>query len=163
MMNKKILVSAVLSAAVLSSSLAFVALTASTQAVAAGTCDINLEVTPGMAYTAKSIDVPKSCKEFTINLKNDGTMAKAMMGHNIVIAKTADQQGILDDGSKAGLASNYVKANDARVVVATSIIGGGESTSAKFKTSKMNATDSYVFFCSFPGHSAIMKGAVNLV
>ena len=163
MMNKKILVSAVVSVAMLSGSLAFVALTASTQAVAAGTCDINLEVTPGMAYTAKNIDVPKSCKEFTINLKNDGTMAKAMMGHNIVIAKTADQQGILDDGSKAGLASNYVKANDPRVVVATNIIGGGESTSAKFKTSKMNAADSYVFFCSFPGHAMMMKGVVKLV
>jgi len=157
MKTKNILLSAVLSGA-----LSLGLLSVSTSA-SADTCSLNLDVTPAMAYTVKNIDVPKSCKEFTINLKNQGTMAKAMMGHNIVITKAADQQGVLDDGSKAGLASNYIKPGDARVVVATNVIGGGESTSAKFKTSKMTAGESYVFFCSFPGHALVMKGIVKLV
>ena len=157
MKTKRILLSTVLSGA-----LSFALLSLSPLA-SADTCSLNVNVTPAMAFTVKSIDVPKSCKEFTINLKNEGTMAKAMMGHNLVITKTADQAGVLEDGNKAGLASNYVKAGDARVVVATNVIGGGESTSAKFKTSKMNATDSYVFFCSFPGHAMVMKGVAKLM
>ena len=90
-------------------------------------------------------------------------MAKAVMGHNLVVSKAADQQAVVDDGNKAGLAGNYVKANDARVVVATKVIGGGENTSSKFSVSKLNAKDAYTFYCSFPGHSMIMKGTLKLV
>lgn len=147
---------------ILSSSIALVALAVSGQAFAAG-CEVNLEVTTAMAYTTKSIDVPKTCKDFTINLKADGTMPKAVMGHNVVITKTADEQAVLDDGSKAGVAGNYVKAKDARVVAATNLVGGGEATSTKFAVSKLNAKDSYVFFCSFPGHAMMMKGVLKLV
>ena len=135
----------------------------STQVQAAAACDINVEVTEAMAYTVKNIDVPKTCKAFTINLKAQGTMAKTVMGHNIVITKEADKEGVVEDGGTAGAASNYVKAKDARVVAASSVIGGGESTSVKFKVKKLKASETYVFFCSFPGHSAIMKGVVNLV
>ena len=135
----------------------------SSQAFAAAACDLNVEVTEAMAYTVKNIGVPKSCKAFTINLKAQGTMAKTVMGHNIVITKEADKEGVIEDGGKAGAASNYLKAKDARVVAGSSVIGGGESTSVKFKVKKLNAKDKYVFFCSFPGHGAIMKGVVNLV
>jgi azurin len=130
---------------------------------AAAACSTNVEVTEAMAYTVKNIDVPKSCKDFTVNLKVNGTMAKAVMGHNIVISKEADKEAIITDGGTAGLASNYLKAKDARVVAGSSVIGGGETTSVKFKVKKLNAKEKYVFFCSFPGHGAIMKGVVNLV
>ncbi len=130
---------------------------------AAAVCNANVEVTEAMAYTAKSIDVPKTCKDFTVNLKVNGTMAKAVMGHNIVITKEADKEGVITDGGTAGAASNYLKAKDTRVVAGSSVIGGGESTSVKFSVKKLSAKEKYVFFCSFPGHGAIMKGVVNLV
>jgi azurin len=130
---------------------------------AAAACDLNVEVNEQMAYSVKNIDVPKTCKTFAINLNIKGTMAKAVMGHNIVITKEADKDAVVADGGKAGLASNYLKAKDARVVAGSSVIGGGEKTSVKFNVKKLNSKDKYVFFCSFPGHSAIMKGVVNLV
>ncbi len=139
------------------------ALFSTTNAFAAPACVIDVGVSAAMAFSTKNIDVPKTCKDFTINLKVEGTMPKAIMGHNLVISKTADMQGVVDDGSKAGLAANYVKAKDARAVVATNIIGGGEKTTSKFSVAKMNAKDSYMFYCSFPGHSGIMKGTVKLV
>ena len=70
---------------------------------------------------------------------------------------------MITDGGTAGAASNYVKAKDARVVANTVVIGGGESASVKFKVKKLSAKEKYVFFCSFLGHGAIMKGVVNLV
>jgi azurin len=152
MFTKKLFISALFSAPLL----------LSTQAYAAA-CDTSIEVTAAMAYTAKAIDVPKTCKTFTINLKAQGTMSKAVMGHNLVITKEADKEAVNTDGSTAGAASNYIKAKDTRVIAHTIVIGGGESASTKFDVKKLSAKDKYVFFCSFPGHAGIMKGVVKLV
>jgi azurin len=61
-------------------------------------------------------------------------------------------------GVSAGLDKDYLPAGDQRVIAHTKIIGGGESTSVKFKTSQLTKGGDYTFFCSFPGHSALMKG-----
>ena len=127
----------------------------------AASCEVNIEGNDAMAYNTKSIDVPKSCKEITLNLKHAGKLAKGIMGHNVVIAKEADQAAVLADGSTAGMAANWVKAADARVVAHTSLVGGGESTSVKFKTAGLNVKEKYVFFCSVPGHASMMKGVVK--
>jgi azurin len=163
--RKKIIMSAkkLLSTTLLSASFAMLIAGASMQAQAADTCAVSVDATAAMAFSTKSIDVPKSCKKFTINLKNTGTLAKAVMGHNLVITKADDKDGVAEDGIEAGLGANYVKAKDARVVAATKVIGGGEAASVKFKVSKLKADQSYVFFCSFPGHSGMMKGTINLI
>jgi len=129
----------------------------------AGACDVNVEAIAAMSFNVKEIAVPKICKKITLNLKNTGTMAKAVMGHNVVISKTSDMEAVIKDGISAGLASNYVKPKDSRVVGYTAVIGGGESTTAKIKLSNVKATDSYSFYCSFPGHGSIMKGVFKLV
>jgi azurin len=129
--------------------------------VYAGECDINIEATAAMAFITKEITVKKSCQEVTLNFKNNGTLAKAVMGHNVVISKKSDMEAVNKDGMTAGLANNYVKNKDPRVVVATNVIGGGESTSVKFKVSNFNTNEPYIFYCSFPGHAAVMKGNVK--
>jgi azurin len=116
-----------------------------------------------MTYSVKEIAVPKACKAFTINLKHTGTMSKNIMGHNLVVSKQADEQGVLQDGMKAGVANSYVKAQDARVVASTKVIGGGETSNASFAPSQLDAAGSYVFFCSFPGHASLMKGTLKLI
>jgi azurin len=129
----------------------------------ASACDVNIEATAAMAFTLKEIAVPKSCKEITINFKNTGTMAKEMMGHNVVITKSSDMQAVVTDGMAAGLANNYVKPKDTRVIGYTAVIGGGQSTTTKVKLANLKPTESYTFFCSFPGHSGVMKGIFKLV
>ncbi len=129
----------------------------------AGQCDIALDATASMAFSTKEIAVSKSCKEVTLTLKNTGTFAKAVMGHNLVITKKADMQAVIDDGSVAGLAKNYVKDNDVRVIAHTPVIGGGETATIKFKLNKLDAKENYAFFCSFPGHAMVMKGVFKLI
>ena len=85
------------------------------------------------------------------------------MGHNLVVAKTSDVQAISADGIAAGVDKDYLKADDARVIAHTKLIGGGESDSVTFDVSKLDAAEAYQFFCSFPGHAALMKGALTLV
>lgn len=129
---------------------------------AASNCSATVEGNDAMQFNQKQITVPATCKEFTVTLKHVGKLPKAAMGHNIVITSTADEQGVLGDGSKAGLDNNYVKPGDTRVIAHTKVIGGGESDSATFKTAALKAGQSYSFFCSFPGHAALMKGTVSL-
>lgn len=121
-------------------------------------CNLTVHATDAMQFDAKSIDVPASCKDFTINLIHSGKLPKNVMGHNWVLTKNADVQPVASEGMVAGLANNYLKAGDERVIASTIIIGGGEQASVTFPVSKLNASEAYTFFCSFPGHSAIMKG-----
>lgn len=132
-------------------------------AQAAANCDVTVEATDAMTFNTKEISVPKSCKSFTINLKHTGTMSKNIMGHNLVVSKQADEQGVLQDGSKAGVAKSFVKPQDPRMVAATNVIGGGESASASFNPAQLEPAGNYVFFCSFPGHAAVMKGTLKLI
>src|SRR3546814_3641602 len=137
-------------------------LSAASLPVLAAQCETTVESNDAMQFNTKEIVVDASCKEFTVHLKHVGKMAKAAMGHNWVLTKAADMQPVATDGMTAGLANNYVKADDARVIAHTTLIGGGESDSVTFDTSKPAAADQYAFFCSFPGPWAIMKGTLKL-
>ncbi|AEC19617.1 azurin precursor [Pusillimonas sp. T7-7] len=128
----------------------------------AAQCDVTVEGNDAMQFNTKEIVVDKTCTEFTINLQHTGKLPKAAMGHNVVVTKEADKQGAATDGMAAGLDNDYVKPDDARVIAHTPVIGGGESTSVKFDVSKLAAGENYAFFCSFPGHWAIMTGTLKL-
>src|SRR6476659_3821361 len=128
-------------------------------AVVAG-CATEIAGTDAMQYDVNAITVPASCKEFKITLKHAGKMPVVAMGHNVVISKLTDMAGVTTDGMAAGANNNYVKLGDARVIAHTKLVGGGESTSVSFAVSKIKSGGPYEFFCSFPGHSAMMKGTI---
>ncbi|CAN7172760.1 MULTISPECIES: azurin [Variovorax] len=152
MLRRRLAATAVLALASLAASSAF-----------AADCSVEIEGNDAMQFNKPAIEVSKSCKEFTVKLKHAGKLPKQAMGHNWVLAKTADVQAVAADGVAAGLPQDYVKAGDARVVAHTKVVGGGESDSVSFPVAKLGAADSYTFFCSFPGHSSIMKGTLKLV
>ena len=128
----------------------------------AADCKVEIDGNDAMQFNKKTMTIPQSCKQFTVTLKHVGKLPKAQMGHNWVLTKTADMAGVVSDGVAAGLDKNYVKAGDTRVMAHTKVIGGGESDSVTFSTSAMKMGETYDYFCSFPGHSAIMKGTLTL-
>lgn len=132
-------------------------------APAAGECSLTVSSNDSMQYDTQDIRIPKSCASFTITLKHTGSMPKAAMGHNLVIAAESDVNAITADGAAAGADSGFLKAGDARVIAASDMIGGGEETSVSVDVAKLAAGGSYKFFCSFPGHAGIMNGTVSLV
>ncbi|MDR2128854.1 MAG: azurin, partial [Burkholderiaceae bacterium] len=77
-------------------------------------------------------------------------------------SKTADSQAVANDGIAAGAAKDYLKDNDARIIAHTKMLGGGESDSVTFDVAKLSAGESYTYFCTFPGHVALMKGTLTL-
>jgi azurin len=125
-------------------------------------CATEIEGNDAMQYNVGSITVPASCTEFKITLKHTGQLAVEVMGHNVVISKEADVQGVAGDGVSSGVAGGYLKADDARVVAKTDLIGGGQTTSVSFPVSKLKDGGPYTFFCSFPGHSALMRGTISV-
>ena len=130
--------------------------------MAAAGCDVAIEANDAMQFNKPSIAVPASCKQFTVNLKHVGKLPKAAMGHNWVLTKAADLQATATDGISAGADKDYVKPGDTRELAHTKVIGGGESTSVTFDVAKLKNGESYAWFCSFPGHSGIMKGTLAL-
>lgn len=128
----------------------------------AATCEATVESTDAMKFTTSELTVPASCKTYTVTLKHTGKLPVTVMGHNFVLGKAADANGIVADGMKAGAAANYVKAGDARVIAASKLIGGGGSTTVKIPVAKLKAGETYNYVCTFPGHSALMKGTLKL-
>jgi azurin len=124
----------------------------------ADNCVIDLEADDAMKFDKTEVTVSASCATITINLTHVGKLPVTAMGHNVVVAATADVTALGTAGMNAGAAANYVAAGDARVLAHTSLVGGGATTKATFPGSVLKAGGDYSFFCTFPGHWAIMKG-----
>jgi azurin len=136
-------------------------LATSANAFAAKTCKVDLTGNDAMQFDKKEIAIAADCTDVEITLHHAGKLPAQAMGHNVVISKTADIAGIAGDGAGAGFANDHIKAGDARVIAHSKIIGGGQTTSVTFPTSKLKKGEAYSFFCSFPGHWSIMKGALK--
>lgn len=130
-------------------------------AAAVANCATQVEANDMMQFNVGSIAIPASCSTFKITLKHAGKLPVTVMGHDLVIARAADMPGVVTDGIAAGAAAGYLKPGDARVIAHTRVVGGGQSDSISFPVAKLKSGGPYTFFCSFPGHSAIMKGTIT--
>lgn len=138
--------------------LGLVLLGSAAHASAAPNCTLKLKGDDRMQFDLKTATVSASCATINIELVHAGKLPVTAMGHNVVISATPDVGAISTAGMKAGAGAGYVPKGDARVIAATTMVGGGGKTAAKFAGSKLKAGGDYTFFCSFPGHSGIMKG-----
>lgn len=125
-------------------------------------CSVTIQSDDMMKFNMQEMVVPSSCDSFTVTLKHVGQLDKKYMGHNWVLSKTSDAQGIVGGALKAGADNNYLPPGDERIIAATKIIGGGEQDSITIDVSELSASEDYTFFCSFPGHFAIMKGSFKV-
>ncbi len=125
-------------------------------------CSFDMEVGDSLDFSMEVMSVSASCNEITVNLRHTGNMPASAMGHNWVLSTNADSAKVASDGADAGLDNDYVKPGDKRVIAYTALIGGGESTSITFSSDKLDSDSEYIFFCSFPGHSYVMKGVLKI-
>ena len=122
-------------------------------------CKLEITGTDAMQYDKKELSVAADCTQVELTLHHSGKLPAQAMGHNWVLAKTSDLSGVAGDGMGAGLPNDYIKQGDARVLAHTKVVGGGQSATVKFSTSVLKKGEAYSFFCTFPGHSSMMKGA----
>ena len=128
----------------------------------AAECATTIEGSDAMQFNKQTITVPNTCKTFKVTLKHTGKLPATAMGHNWVLAHASDEAGVIADGMKAGAANSYEKPGDTRIIAHTRLIGGGESDTATIDVAKLKAGEQYAYFCTFPGHAALMKGTLSL-
>jgi azurin len=128
----------------------------------ADVCQLNINATDMMRFEQQTLQIESQCIDVEVTLHNTGKLPVSAMGHDWVLTKTADVAAVANAGMSAGLANNYQKPGDSRIVAATKIIGGGESSTVHFSTAQLDGGSSYSYFCSAPGHFSIMKGRLVL-
>lgn len=116
---------------------------------------VGLAGNDAMMYDKSEIKV-KAGQTVTLTLRHTGKLDRAAMGHNFVLL----EQGVdINEFSlkavEAGADNNWVPADGVGVIASTKSLGGGESTTITFTAPPAGTYD---FICSFPGHSALMKG-----
>ena len=112
----------------------------------------------------KNLLINKKCKKFYLHLKHTGKLSSLIMGHNILITKSSDMNTIVAESIKAGKENQYVPTSD-KVLAGSHVLLGGDAKDNKedyieIDTTKFSKSDNYKFFCSFPGHSAMMQGDI---
>ena len=127
-------------------------------AAADDACKLEITGNDQMQYDKKELAVPATCKQVTLTIHHGGQLPAAAMGHNWVLVSTPDLTAVANAGMGAGLASNYVGADDKRVLAHTKVVGGGQSDTITFSTASLKAGGDYSYLCTFPGHNALMRG-----
>jgi azurin len=128
-------------------------------AVRAAECQYLIEGSDELQYSQRQLHVPASCATVELTLKHSGREPVNVIGHNWVLSKSSDVNAVVTSGLNAGRTNNYQSPNDSRILAATPLVGGGESTTIRFSTERLQPGADYSFFCTYPGHSVLMKGS----
>lgn len=121
-------------------------------------CKLNIESNDMMQFNLREMVVPDQCTDVEVSLRHSGQLPAKVMGHDWVLARESDMSAIVNAGLAAGFKHGYLPENDKRIIAATKVVGGGESTTVTFSTSALQSGVRYAFFCTSPGHWSVMHG-----
>jgi azurin len=125
---------------------------------AAKVCKLAITGNDAIQYDKKQLTITADCTQVELTLTHIGKLPAQSMGHDWVLVKAEDLAAVANDGLTAGIANNYVKQGDTRVIAHTKVVGGGESATVTFATSALKKGQAYKYLCTFPGHNALMNG-----
>ena len=129
-----------------------------TGTAAARTCEVEITANDQIQFNQSKLTVSSECDKVKLTLKHVGKLSVEQMGHNWTLSKTEHWRDIAQQGQAAGPENEYLPAGDERILAHTDMIGGGETASVTFDLSSLEPGGDYTFFCSFPGHWALMNG-----
>lgn len=140
------------------------------QAAYAVDCTVTISGNDQMQFDKKEIKLPAECanSEIKIEFKHIGKLPAAAMGHNVVLVENGKLSAIQPRYTAAGAdpakidASSEQLKTSGEVIAYTKIIGGGASDSTTVAKGKLKAGEKYQYFCSFPGHFALMVGTLEI-
>lgn len=127
-------------------------------AAQAKTCELSISGNDMIQYNKSELTVGADCDSVKLTLHHTGKLPVKQMGHNWVLAPSANWKDIAMAGLTAGESKDYIPDDD-RIIAHTGLVGGGESTSVTFDMSKLDSDKDYTFFCTFPGHYVNMNGS----
>lgn len=98
----------------------------------------------------------KEGQRVKLTINHTGTLAKQAMGHNWVLLAQGTVASDFATKAIQAQATDYIPEGATEIIAHTKLVGGGESDTIEFDAP---AKGVYEFICSFPGHSALMKGS----
>ncbi|MCD8512044.1 MAG: azurin [Nitrincola sp.] len=116
--------------------------------VSATSCELVVDSTDAMRFSETELTVSSSCEKVNLTLTHSGRLPKTAMGHNWVLVESANLNAVAAEAMAAGAANEYLPVGDDRIIAATSMIGGGESTQVEFSVSELKGKD-LTFFLLF--------------
>ena len=122
------------------------------------TIRITLNSNDKMQYDKSEINVFEG-QTVILTLHHTGTMPVTAMGHNFVLLTNGSSISKFSKLALKAKDNEYIPTDKSSIIAHTRLIGGGESDTITFQSPEKG---SYDFFCSFPGHYAIMKGKFNV-
>jgi azurin len=125
-------------------------------------CKLTILANDMIQYNTRALHVDASCPAVELTLRHVGKQDAHVLGHDWVLAHTADVAALASAGVGAGFSNGYLPAGDPRVIAATKIVGGGESTTITISMSKLAVGGDYTYFCSYPGHTPMMRGRFQI-
>ena len=92
-------------------------------------------------------------EELRVNLRTESQLPPTGMSHNFILAAMGTDVQAFVDASITARDNEYIAPDfEDQVIVATEMLGDGESDSITFTAPE--EPGEYTFFCSFPGHYA---------
>lgn len=79
--------------------------------------------------------------------------------HNWVLVLPGTAEAVDSAAAQAGEANGWLPPHDSRIIAATPMCGKGQMTRVQFVAP---APGDYPFFCSTPGHGAVMHGVLHV-
>jgi azurin len=127
----------------------------------ADVCPLSVEANDLVQFNQRRLEIAADCKEVALTLRHVGRLSAQVMAHNWILVRSADVAAVASAGQNAGRSHNYQPPGDARIIAATPLVGGGESATVTFSTAMLHPGETYTFFCSSPGHAALMRGVLS--
>lgn len=131
-------------------------------AIAAPNCEVTIESNDQVSWDTPTITISKACKNFTVILTHTGQLNKDIMGHNWVLTKQQDMEAVAKSVVTEKL-TDFINKEDPRIIAYTPMISGGEKTTVELDVSKLEIGQKYTYFCSYPEHSDLMNGLLEVV
>ena len=93
----------------------------------------------------------------TLSLVNNAT--SEAFQHNVVIMRRGTEDAVAAAGLGAGAGSDWIPKSDPNVIAFVPLVDGGATGAASFTAPEAGT---YAFLCTFPGHSATMRGVFEV-
>jgi len=130
--------------------------TSVTPEVVDGKIPVTITANDDMKFNVKEVKVKKDVP-VVLTLEHTGKAPVTTMGHNIVVLQKGTDVPDFVNKANAAKDNGYIPTDDAakQVIAKTKMLGGGEKDNVEFTFTEPGE---YIFLCSFPGHSGMMKG-----
>ncbi|WGK65956.1 azurin [Croceiramulus getboli] len=125
-----------------------------------GTVTVLITGNDQMRFNLEEIKVPAGAT-VKLTLKHVGKLDAKVMGHNWVLLTQGTEIPVFAQAAAAANENAYIPEGTDNVLAHTKMLGGGQSDTITFEAP--TAPGEYDFICSFPGHSALMKGKFIVV